>query len=452
MPSSLGFPCGVRRQQEYVVYSFLLVLGTLLLIAFNGQAELFPEVETSSALQVPTSKLEMESLLLSGAEVPVIVKLRGQAAVVGKRAATQHARLTLRNRQDRILSALAAKKVRLKRRFQRLNGFVAQVDQAGLEALQNDPDVERVYPDLPLEQMLEEGIALIRGQYPKLLGFDGAGISVAVLDSGIDYTNANLGGCFGSGCKVFAGYDFANNDSDPMDDNGHGTSVAGIIAANGNHPTARVEGVATGVNLVALKIFSQSGTGSTSDLDAALDWILDHPEHGIDIVNLSLGTLATYSDPNVDPCSFTVTADAVAALINTGVVVIAASGNGGALDGISSPACIPGVIAVGAVYDADVGPLSFPGICGDAMTEALQSTCYSNSDELLSVVAPSHLCRTTDIGIDGFRDDFGGTSAAAPYVSATAALALSQFPNLTPAELKAFLVAGSMEETFRPEK
>jgi subtilisin family serine protease len=74
----------------------------------------------------------------------------------------------------------------------------------------------------------------------------GKGVLVAVIDTGIDYMHPDLGGGFGPGYKVVGGFDFANNDSDPMDDNGHGTLVAGIIAANGN-----LKGVAPDANLLA---------------------------------------------------------------------------------------------------------------------------------------------------------------------------------------------------------
>jgi len=80
---------------------------------------------------------------------------------------------------------------------------------------------------------------------------------VGELDTGIDYADSALGGGFGAGHKVIGGYDFVNNDADPMDDNGHGTHVAGIIAANG----AGLRGVAPHAKLMAFKVLDHNGWG-----------------------------------------------------------------------------------------------------------------------------------------------------------------------------------------------
>ena len=120
-------------------------------------------------------------------------------------------------------------------------------------------------------------------------GNTGQGIKVAVIDTGIDYIHDDpddlpTSSTPSSSRNYAGGYDFFNNDADPMDDNGHGTHVAGILAAEKNGYL--VVGVAPGVELYALKVLGAAGTGDYSGLIAALGWAVDHD---IDVVNMSLG-------------------------------------------------------------------------------------------------------------------------------------------------------------------
>src|SRR5262249_410039 len=102
--------------------------------------------------------------------------------------------------------------------------------------------------------------------------YRGNGYSVAIIDTGIDYNNPALGRGFGSGHRRAAGWDFVNNDGDPMDDNGHGTHVAGIIGSS----DATYGGIAPGVNFIALKVLDASGSGSFGNVDSALQWVASH--------------------------------------------------------------------------------------------------------------------------------------------------------------------------------
>lgn len=124
------------------------------------------------------------------------------------------------------------------------------------------------------------GLPAVTQNFP----YTGAGYTVAIIDSGIDYNHVALGG--GWGKRVIGGYDFVNHDSDPMDDNGHGTHVAGIVgSSNGSYA-----GLAPGVNFVALKVLNASGAGTFGAVEDALDWVLDHRlQYNIVAVNLSIG-------------------------------------------------------------------------------------------------------------------------------------------------------------------
>ncbi|MCX5384579.1 S8 family serine peptidase [Streptomyces sp. NBC_00083] len=171
-------------------------------------------------------------------------------------------------------------------------------------------------------------------------GADGRGTTVAVLDSGVDYTHPDLGGGFGEGHKVVGGYDFANGDADPMDDNGHGTHVAGIIAGRAAEKGG-VTGVAPGASILAYKVMNDAGEGYTSDIVAGIEAAIDPANpHRADVINLSLGGQGDGTDP---------LGAAATAAVRAGVVVVASAGNEGPSSGtISTPAAADGVIAVGA--------------------------------------------------------------------------------------------------------
>src|SRR5689334_1497412 len=127
--------------------------------------------------------------------------------------------------------------------------------------------------------------ATVWGAQAKLTGQDlaasqfsditGKGVTVAVIDSGIDYNLPQLGGGFGAGHKVIAGYDFADDDSDPMDTDGHGTNVAGVIAASPfDYQGKHYSGVAPDAKLVALRVTHGTDGAPDPQIKGALDWVI----------------------------------------------------------------------------------------------------------------------------------------------------------------------------------
>jgi type VI secretion system secreted protein VgrG len=122
---------------------------------------------------------------------------------------------------------------------------------------------------------------------------NGAGMTVAVIDTGVDYNNPGLGGGFGAGSKVVAGYDFSTNSGDPIATTSqHGTSVAGLIASG----DAAEPGVAPAADIVALKVTDASNTASLDSIARALQWVVDnHAQYNITVVNLSLSDGKNYS-------------------------------------------------------------------------------------------------------------------------------------------------------------
>ena len=170
----------------------------------------------------------------------------------------------------------------------------------------------------------------------------GDNITIAIIDTGIDYTHGDLGGCFGAGCKVVGGYDVANSDNDPMDDQGHGTHCAGIAAGNGT-----LKGVAPDAKLYAYKVLDSSGSGYTSDIIAGVELSMDPNNDSdlsdhVDVISMSLGGSGDPFDSLSQACTNAMKA---------GVTVVIAAGNDGPNnETISCPGCAPDVITVGATY------------------------------------------------------------------------------------------------------
>ena len=144
-------------------------------------------------------------------------------------------------------------------------GFSAHLSIEVLDQLLTTNPSLQAYPDLPVKitvsgnlvQVGADQVWTYHDSYGKTV--KGSGITVAVIDTGVDYTHPDLGGGFGAGYKVVGGYDFFNNDANPIDDNGHGTHVAGIIAANGGS-----YGVAPEASILAYKVLGADGWGRMS--------------------------------------------------------------------------------------------------------------------------------------------------------------------------------------------
>ena len=162
---------------------------------------------------------------------------------------------------------------------------------------------------------------------------DGSGIIVAVIDTGVDYTHPDLIG-FGKDGKVIGGFDFVDNDNDPMDTNGHGTGVAGIIAADGI-----LKGVAPKVKIIAYRVSSDGESVSSELIEKAIQKAI---EENVDIINISLGVNQTNN--KID--------EAVRQAVKKGIVVITAAGNDGPNEfTIGSPGKTSESITVGATYN-----------------------------------------------------------------------------------------------------
>jgi subtilisin family serine protease len=359
-------------------------------------------------------------------------------------------RAAIKARQDRVLEALSAHGFLLKRRYESVSGFAGWAQPAAIDALLDHPESELIYLDGRVGASLAESTLLIGANEVHALGFTGAGIRVAVLDSGIDTNHPHLADdlaaqrCFcddhpspNRGCCP------GNRDtgSNAEDNDGHGTSVSGIVTSS--NPDGI--GVAPDAEIVAVKVLNDFGGGSFSDVAAGLDWVLtQHAALGISVVNLSLGDGIEHGNSGASPCSGTNTANAIADLHAAGVAVFVASGNEAFDNGISFPACVTEAISVGGVYDAAHGHVSWCGnsscsttLCRDSGTAADMFVCHTNSDQLLDILAPNYRIDTTALG--GGRTAFGGTSASSSFGAAMAALLLEADASLTPEQIRTLL-------------
>jgi len=278
-----------------------------------------------------------------------------------------------------------------------INAKAVEIPEQAIDQIKNNTRVKYVEEDaevFALDTELDNSWGVDRIDADLVHPYNkGAGVKVAIIDTGIDYTHPDLDGNFNS---ELLGYDYVNSDNDPMDDAGHGTHCAGIVAAEDND--AGVVGVAPEANLYAVKVLGASGVGYTSDVVKGIEWAVDN---NMDVISMSLGG-----------SSLTSLEEACDAAYSNGLVLVASAGNYGVPTGnnpkattVRYPAAYDSVIAVSATDDTDTiasfssrGPeveLAAPGV-------NINSTYLNNAYTLMS-----------------------GTSMAAPHVSGVAALLIS---------------------------
>lgn len=260
----------------------------------------------------------------------------------------------------------------------------------------------------------------------------GEGSLIAVIDTGVDYLHPELEG------QIIKGRDFSNDDDDPMDDNGHGTHVAGTIVSLLNNGLG-IAGVAPQAKVLAVKALDTEGSGSLFDVSEAIRYAVDSGAH---VINLSLGAYA----PN-HPTYF---ASAMNYAQEKNVVVVTGSGNDASDVRFFIPANDPVAIAVGATdFQDERASFSNYG-------ERLALTAPGGGDsEPYSIAAPffsilslkSHLIES---GLERFivGDHYlrlGGTSMAAPHVAGVAALLRSRFPQATSLQIRQMLQKGAQD-------
>ncbi len=331
-------------------------------------------------------------------------------------------RAVVAERQGRVLERIVAAGARVEPRhvYRNVAAFTARVDAAALERLARDPGVVAVGADAAGGGVLDESVPFVRADFVHQLGVTGAGMTVAVLDSGVDTDHPDLAGDVAplGATFLFQGAFVAHG---AEDDHGHGTSVAGIVTApNGVAPDARI---------LPVKVTTAFNTGFLSDWAAGVDHVVSVAPQlgGVCAINMSLASFALYDACPCDAASASnqLLGAALASARAAGIVTFAASGNDGACDSMASPACLSGAVAVAAVYDADLGQEPDSGTygsgCADLASAPDQVVCFSNRSPCNALAAPGRLVATSTLG-GGEPTLFTGTSAATPHCAGVAAL------------------------------
>ncbi|MEN9796784.1 MAG: hypothetical protein RL653_480 [Pseudomonadota bacterium] len=319
--------------------------------------------------------------------------------------------------------------VRVKSDYDQLPILLVDVSTAeAWEHLLADPRVLRLEEDGEVELSLDSTLAFIQQPHALAEGKDGAGVSVAVLDTGANYTHAAFGSCTAPGvpsstCRVPFAKDFALEDN-MMDDSGkHGTNVSAIVA-----------GVAPGAKIIPLDVFN--GTkGSSTAITEAINWVIaNKATYNIAAMNMSFGSGAyTALCPSF---SMSLSVDEAR---KAGILSAVASGNDGYSNAVGSPACAPAAVSVGAVYDGNIGART-SSVCTDATTAAGQVTCFSNSASFVTLLAPG-------VNVSAGGVTMSGTSMAAPHVAGALAVLRAAFPSESTDELVTRLTSSGVSTT-----
>jgi serine protease AprX len=351
-----------------------------------------------------------------------------------------------------------------------IHGAAFTVNSNSLSDLADDPDVAYISPDRPLgstsvtSDFYDQAVL---APYGWSLGYDGSGIGVAVVDSGItnngDLTQANF-----YGSRIVYAQNFVTQGATGI--YGHGTHVAGIVAGNGKNSTGwnffrTFAGIAQNANIVDLKVLDGNGSGTDSQVIAGIQQAINlKSTYNIRVINLSLGR-PVYESYKLDPLC-----QAVESAWKAGIVVVVAAGNEGRNNSagtngygtITAPGNDPYVITVGAMRPmgtadrsddliasySSKGPTLYDHIVKpDIVAPGNQviSTLASTNAAIVSLF-PQNAVATNTYNYNGsgsvssYYFTLSGTSMATPVVSGAAALLLQQNAWLTPDQVKARLM------------
>ncbi|MFI5226148.1 MAG: S8 family serine peptidase, partial [Candidatus Limnocylindrales bacterium] len=323
-----------------------------------------------------------------------------------------------------------------------IHGFVFHGDATEAAALKKNPFIRTIVPNGKIAiatDPIQTGVSRIRanhlgGDSAFAAGFTGQGVKVAVLDTGVDLTHPdlvpNLDIALGKNCITTG---------PPQDGHGHGTHVAGIIAAADNG--VGVIGVAPKATIVPIKVLDDTGNGEWSNLICAVDYLTGlmtdgDPTNDVRVANMSLGDVG-----GIGTCTDGSIREAICKSVAAGVTYVAAAGNSTVDASTFIPAAFPEVIAVSALTDLDGEPGGQGGCLIDFLSYYCDDTLaeFSNFGSTIAVAAPGVQIYSDWTGGGYATED--GTSMASPHVAGVAALALQAKPTLTPADIRYVLTA-----------
>lgn len=327
---------------------------------------------------------------------------------------------------------------KLKHKFENIPGIALSLTKEQITELEKSELIQQIEYDTPVHATLNTasdsfGVTGARSDFSVDGDRDNAPIAyttsdvvVAVIDTGIDTSHTDL-----DGGKVIAWKDWVNNRTTPYDDNGHGTHVSGIISGTGEG-NQNYRGVAPGASLIGLKVLDSEGSGSISDVTAAIDWaVTNKSTYNIKIISLSLGT--DESSDGTDSTSI-----AINNAFNAGILPVVAAGNAGPGKAtIGSPGAAANALTVGAF--ADLGEKGF--FLADFSSRGLTADGRLKPE----IVAPGYQITSALANSTNGYVTYSGTSMATPFTAGTAALILDANPNLTPTQVKN-LITGTAQD------
>ena len=445
--SSYILPKDVSKNYREAEFSgYLVELKQLPLLEIAAKRVALSEEKLASlggSLEEAKSEKERESIkkqinnLIQSDEAAVKAPLLKQKAAIQKE-------------QDQAESDIksVAPNIKIKRKFSKaFNGFsVEKISDKNAQKLKSRG--YKISPNYIVKADLMDSVPLIGADKVWAEVKDssgravtGQGVKIGIIDTGVDYTHSDLGGCLGASCKVVGGYDFVNDDSDPYDDAGHGTHVASIVAGNGV-----LKGVAPDASIYAFKVLDAFGNGYSDDIIAGIERAIDPNQDGdfsdhLDVINLSLGIIGGNPD---DPSSV-----AIDRAVSNGVVAVVAAGNEGPyLQSIRSPGTARKAITVAASDKQDYmasfssrGPVVWDNksIVKPDITAPGVNICAAQWNNWL----PANEC------LDDKHIAINGTSMASPHIAGAAALIRQYRPRLSPLAIKyslrnnAFRISGN---------
>ncbi|MFZ4620228.1 MAG: S8 family serine peptidase [Bacteroidota bacterium] len=395
-----------------LILSVSFAASQQLVVRSNGVTKNIPTATGITASSVDNAVVTSPS---ENELIRVIVQLKEPSRIEQRRMGKVYTRTVSARTKQRILTADS--ETRIINEFENvLNGFTISARREKITSIAAMPEVRSVFPDVnvsvtPVSQqsstpVIPTGTSTATAK----------GIRIGIIDTGIDYLHEAFGGAFGEGHTAAGGYDLVNNDPDPMDDNGHGSHVAGIISGR----SSTITGIAKDAELYIYKALDQNGNGSSSNVIAAIERAV---KDSVKVLNLSLGTPSGSSD---DPLSI-----AVNNAVQAGVVVVVAAGNTGDYSSINSPGTAEFALTVGATDANSIASFSSKGP---------ETESYRIKPE---VVAPGVSILSVKSG--GGYVEMSGTSMATPYVTSLAAAMRELHPDWSAFQIRDAIISNTID-------
>lgn len=354
-----------------------------------------------------------------------------------------------KNIDNSICQHLKNLNLRIKYELPLINAIAVDVPLSMLDKLTQDVNVSYICHDAQVKALMDVSRQAVKADIVNRSGYNGKGIGVAVIDTGVfphnDLTRDKN--------RIVAFRDFVNDSSEPYDDEGHGTHVAGIIGGNGQSSNGKYTGIAPEANIIGIKVLNKSGSGNLSDVAAGIQWAVDNKsKHNIRVINLSLGASLSHfysTDPLIR---------AVDAAWDSGIIVVTAAGNSGPNPRtINSPGGSRKAITVGAsdckgtvdISDDQIAEFSSRGPTRhqiskpDLVAPGVRINSLATNNKYFP--GPGSLIEKAT----AYKAS-SGTSMATPIVAGAVALLLQKNPSLTPNQAKDMLLRTAVSLRFNP--